>query len=97
MRRLRLITVYDKSRLVGVLPLGARVGRLLRSSGVILSDYLDPLVDPGRQPRGAQSLPAPAPSRAVTLYLTAVCGPAAARLKCCRQSQRTAGIGWRRD
>jgi CelD/BcsL family acetyltransferase involved in cellulose biosynthesis len=45
-RRLRLFTVYDESRLVAVFPLEARWGRVLRSTGGILANYLDPLIDP---------------------------------------------------
>jgi len=45
-RRLRLFTVYDLGRLVAVFPLEARRGKILRSAGRILSDYLDPLIDP---------------------------------------------------
>jgi CelD/BcsL family acetyltransferase involved in cellulose biosynthesis len=46
MRRLRLFTIHDGSRLVGVLPLEARLGHILRTSGAMLTDYLDPLIDP---------------------------------------------------
>ncbi|HEY7089643.1 MAG TPA: GNAT family N-acetyltransferase [Tepidisphaeraceae bacterium] len=44
--RLRLFTVHDRERLVGILPLEARWGRVLRSTGGILANYLDPLIDP---------------------------------------------------
>lgn len=45
-RTLRLFTVYDTDRLVAVLPLEVRWGRILRSTGRLLTDYLDPLIDP---------------------------------------------------
>jgi len=46
MHRMRLFTVYDGNQLIAVLPLECRLGRILRSSGAMLSDYLDPLIDP---------------------------------------------------
>jgi CelD/BcsL family acetyltransferase involved in cellulose biosynthesis len=46
LRRLRFFTIYQNERLIGVLPLEARRGGILRSSGALLSDYLDPLIDP---------------------------------------------------
>ena len=46
MHRLRFLTVYDKSRLVAVLPLESHFGQVLRTSGAMLTDYLDPLIDP---------------------------------------------------
>jgi CelD/BcsL family acetyltransferase involved in cellulose biosynthesis len=45
MRRLRLLTVYDRARLVAVLPLELRRGKKLSAPGSSLSDYLDPLID----------------------------------------------------
>jgi CelD/BcsL family acetyltransferase involved in cellulose biosynthesis len=56
MRRLRLFTVYDGSRLVAVLPLEARSGRVLRTSGALLTDYLDPLIDPAYAQRSWPAL-----------------------------------------
>lgn len=46
MRRLRFFAAYDGDRLIAVLPLESRRGRILRTSGAMLTDYLDPLVDP---------------------------------------------------
>ncbi|HMB95774.1 MAG TPA: GNAT family N-acetyltransferase [Tepidisphaeraceae bacterium] len=46
MRRLRVFTVYDRHRLIAVLPLELRRGNILRTSGALLTDYLDPLIDP---------------------------------------------------
>ena len=37
MRRLRLFTVYDGPRLIAVLPLESRMGRILRTSGAMLT------------------------------------------------------------
>jgi CelD/BcsL family acetyltransferase involved in cellulose biosynthesis len=45
LRRLRFFTIYQNEKLIGVLPLESR-GGILRSSGAMLSDYLDPLIDP---------------------------------------------------
>lgn len=46
MRRLRFFAAYDGDRLIAVLPLESRRGRQLRTSGAMLTDYLDPLIDP---------------------------------------------------
>jgi CelD/BcsL family acetyltransferase involved in cellulose biosynthesis len=45
-RRLRLFSIYAADKLLGVLPLESRVGGVLRTSGAMLTDYLDPLMDP---------------------------------------------------
>src|SRR5262249_40557338 len=49
---LRFFTIYDGPRLVAVLPLEARFNQVLRTSGALLTDYLDPLIDPAYAQRG---------------------------------------------
>jgi CelD/BcsL family acetyltransferase involved in cellulose biosynthesis len=44
--RLRLITVARGQQMLGVIPVEACWGHRLRTTGGLLSDYLDPLVDP---------------------------------------------------
>jgi CelD/BcsL family acetyltransferase involved in cellulose biosynthesis len=46
-RRLHLLCAYADETLIGILPLEDRRG-VLRSAGTMLSDYLDPLLDPQR-------------------------------------------------
>lgn len=43
---LRLLAVWRGDRLLGVLPMQERRGKRMESVGAIVSDYLDPLVDP---------------------------------------------------
>jgi len=44
--RLLLLAVWRGSRLIGVLPLQSARGRRAESAGAVVSDYLDPLIDP---------------------------------------------------
>lgn len=44
--RLVLLAVWRGSRLIGILPLQSARGARVESAGAIVSDYLDPLVDP---------------------------------------------------
>ncbi|HEX3356152.1 MAG TPA: GNAT family N-acetyltransferase [Tepidisphaeraceae bacterium] len=47
--RLRLITVARGQQLLGVVPLEACWRHRLRTTGALLSDYLDPLIDPAEE------------------------------------------------
>jgi CelD/BcsL family acetyltransferase involved in cellulose biosynthesis len=46
---LRLLAVWRADKLLGVLPMQERRGKRLESAGAIVSDYLDPLVDPAEK------------------------------------------------
>jgi len=45
--RLRLILVWQGSRLAGIFPMQMRDDGLLETIGMAVTDYLDPLIDPG--------------------------------------------------
>jgi CelD/BcsL family acetyltransferase involved in cellulose biosynthesis len=82
LRRLRLFTVYDGEKLIAVLPLESRMGKILRTSGAMLTDYLDPLIDPAYAqncwPAILKGVGKLAPGRSVVLenIREESCGPA---------------------
>jgi CelD/BcsL family acetyltransferase involved in cellulose biosynthesis len=47
--RLLLLAVWRGSRMIGVLPLQSSRGRRAESAGAVVSDYLDPLIDPAHE------------------------------------------------
>ncbi len=54
--RLVMLAIWRGSRLIGVLPLQSARGRRLESAGAIVSDYLDPLIDPADEEAAWRSI-----------------------------------------